>query len=53
MCILFSPSGECFSTKIAPPLVIEFYQWAPNVGAPYTQRDQVEFIRNILQHNVA
>ena len=40
MCVLFSPSDECISTKIAPPLVIEFhisgrltgnrflYQWA-------------------------
>ena len=25
MCILFSPSGECFKTKIVPPLVIEFH----------------------------
>jgi len=25
MCILFSPSGECFSTNIDPALVIEFH----------------------------
>jgi len=56
MCVLFSPSGECISTNIAPSLVIEFnisgrltgnrffYQWAGPPLVTYNYRPKCKVL---------
>jgi len=46
MCVQFSPSGQCFLTNIAPPLVIEFHISGRLTGNRFLSRI------SILTHNI-